>query len=177
LVAEAPDMDFYGFSFGVEGEFTPKLTGIVSGGYEIRNYSNEAEIPDGWVASVQLRWQVRAKTYLAVGYHHRIEVSREILNASYTAHRPTLTAFQEIGTQGKWTVNLSGYYELDDYDEETISRTDNLMGVSLRANYRWQPWLVASAGYDYIAFDTDLPANPSFDYEVHRFSLRVAAGY
>jgi hypothetical protein len=182
-IPEAPDLNAYGVSLGAEGDFTPKLTGVVSAGYELRDYADNSDVPNGLIASAQLRWQARPKTSISLGYQHRIEVSRELLNASYTAHRPLLSIVQEVGTHGRWTVNLTAYYEFDDYegeflvDNQLVPRADNLFGVSARANYRWQPWLVASAGYDFFAFNTDLPVTPSYDYEIHRFSFRVAAGY
>lgn len=178
---EAPDLTSYGVSFGAEGQFTPKLTGVVAGGYEMRNYSDGEEIPDGWVATVQLRWQARAKTMVLVGYRHWVQVSREAVGLSYSAHRPTVSIRQEFGTQGRWSATLDGYYQFDDYDNafivngESIQRQDNLGGVALRASYRWKPWLTASAGYDFIHFDENIPTIPNYD--VHRFSLRLLAGY
>lgn len=179
LVREAPDLTFYGFSVGAEGEFTPKLTGVVSGGYEFRDYEDDTEVPNGWVASVQLRWQARPKTVVSVGYRHWIEVSRETVGNSYTVHRPTVAVTQHLGTQDRWTVGVEGYYQLEDYDETSrfadVQRKDTLAGASVRASYRWQPWLLASAGYDFRLYDGNVPTIPT--YEIHRFSLRLAAGY
>ncbi|MBX3746786.1 MAG: outer membrane beta-barrel protein [Verrucomicrobiae bacterium] len=179
LVREAPDLTFYGISVGAEGEFTPKLTGTVSGGYEFRDYEDDTEVPNGWIASVQLRWQARPKTVVSVGYRHWIEVSREVVGSSYNVHRPSVAVTQQLGTQDRWTLGVEGFYQLDDYDETSrfsgVARKDTLGGASARASYRWQPWLVASAGYDFRIYDGNVPTIPT--YEVHRVSLRLAAGY
>lgn len=178
----APDLTFYGFSFGAEGDFTPKLTGLVTGGYELREFSDDSDVPDGWVASVQLRWQPREKTTVVVGYRHWIQVSRERFRSTYTAHRPTIGIHQDLGTQDRWSVDLNATYQFDDYSNpiavgggESILRRDDRWSFSLRANYRWKSWLVASAGYDFLKFEDNFPNIPTYD--VHRLMLRLAAGY
>ncbi|MBL9135246.1 MAG: outer membrane beta-barrel protein [Verrucomicrobiales bacterium] len=186
LAREAPDLNYYNFVIGAEGDFTPKLTGIVSGGYEIREYADGTDVPDGWVANLLMQWRPRAKTSLSVGYRHWIEVSREALGYIYNAHRPTVSIRQEFGTQGRWTAMLDGYYQIDDYDREVrdfgrdpsgplVKRVDHLGGIGARLAYRWQPWFTVTAGYDFLMYEDNLAAVPN--YEVHRFSLRLLAGY
>jgi hypothetical protein len=181
VASEAPDLFSYGFSIGAEGDFTPKLTGVVTGGYEFREYSDDSEIPDGWVATMQLRWQWRPKTILALGYRHWIQVSRETFGYAYTAHRPSISVIQALGTRDQWTVNLDAYYQFDDYEREVldqgrpVQRTDDIVAGALRVSYRWQPWLVASAGYDLRLYEDNISTIP--DYAVHRFYIRLAAGY
>ncbi|MCC6234179.1 MAG: outer membrane beta-barrel protein [Verrucomicrobiales bacterium] len=180
-VPEAPNLNQYSFSIGAEGEFTPKISGQVSGGYEIRNYEDEREVPDGWIAGLQLRWQARAKTRVTLGYRHWIQVSRENLGLVYNAHRPTVSVLQQFGSQGRWSANLDGYYQFHAYDGlvvvggRSIERDETLAGLALRASYRWQPWLLLSAQYDFFTYEGNLPTVPNYD--VHRFTLRMAAGY
>ncbi|MGE3309427.1 MAG: outer membrane beta-barrel protein, partial [Limisphaerales bacterium] len=183
-VATAPEVDSYSFQAGAEGEFTPKLTGTVAGGYEIRRYSDDSDIPDGWVADFQLRWEVRPKTALAAGYRHFIQVSREARAIPYTAHRPTASVVQELGTEGKWILSLDGYYQFNDYQgdfrdpgppDRMVARTDEYYGGGLRATWRWQPWLRATASYEYRHYADNLIAVPNYD--LHRISLRLTAGY
>lgn len=186
LAREAPDLNYFNFVIGAEGEFTPKLTGLVSGGYEIREYADDTEVPDGWVANLLLQWRPRPKTGVSVGYRHWIDVSREALGYIYGADRVTLSLRQELGTHGRWTAMLDGYYQIDNYDREVrdfgrdpsgpyVRRVDHLGGVSARMAYRWQPWFTVSAGYDLLMYDDNLESIPN--YEVHRFSLRMVAGY
>ena len=177
----APDLTSYAVSLGAEGDFTPKLTGMISGGYEFRDYADGSPIPDGWVAETQLRWQARPKTAFTLGYRHWIQVSRESVAYAYDADRVTASASQELGTQGRWTLVLSGYYQFDSYTQDAIvngvpvERTDELAGLSFRANYRWQPWLTVSGGYDFYTYTDNISTIP--DYDVHRVSLRLVAGY
>jgi hypothetical protein len=186
LAREAPNLSYYNFVVGAEGDFTPKLTGLVSGGYEIRQYDDDTDVPDGWVANLRLQWRPRAKTTVSVGYRHWIEVSREALGYIFNAHRPILSLRQELGTEGRWTATLDGYYQIDDYDRAVrdigsdpsgplVQREDHLAGVSLRMGYRWQPWFTITGGYDFLIYEDNLTAVPN--YEVHRFSLRLVAGY
>lgn len=178
---EGADLTSYSFSVGAEGDFTPKITGLVQAGYEIRSYADDTEVPDSWIATTQVRWQARAKTALALAYRHAIEVSREAVGYAYMTDRATLSISQELGTQGRWIVNLDGYYQFNAYDRDfpadggLVRRKDDLAGVSARGSFRWKPWLVTSASYDFVTYSDNL-SNVQ-DYDVHRISLRVAAGY
>ncbi len=180
-VANAPDLSHYGFSIGIEGEFTPKLSGLVSGGYEFRSYEDDTDVPDGWVANARLVWLARPKTTVTLGYRHWIHVSQEVFGYAATAHRVTLGIRQEIGTQGRWTANLFGWYQISNYERDVllngreIQREDKLAGVTLSASYRWYSWLVASVAYDFRTLDDNIPTIQN--YEVHRVSLRLLAGY
>ena len=184
LAAQAPEVDSYSFGAGAEGEFTPKLSGMVSGGYEIRQYSDDSEIPDGWVADLRLRWQMRPKTTLTAGYRHFIQVSREARAIPFTAHRPLVTVEQELGTMGKWIVALDAYYQFNDYQGEFVDpgpprrmvvREEDFLSTGLRVSWKWQPWLLATAVYDFRSYSDNLSSVP--DYDLHRISLRLTAGY
>ena len=186
---KAPDVDTYSIAAGAEGEFSPKLTGTISGGYEMRQYSDSSDIPNGWVADFQLRWQVRAKTTISGGYRHFIQLSREARAIPYTAHRPTASVVQELGTKGQWTVAADAYYQFNDYQGEFpdrdievpnspveyIMRTDEFLGFGFRAIWRWQPWLTFSGTYDFRKYADNMESIP--DYDLHRFSIRASAGY
>jgi len=177
----APDLTSIGISLGAEGDFTPKLTGVVSAGYEFRQYADGSEIPDGWITETQLRWQARPKTTFNLGYRHWIQASREAVAYAYSADRVTAGATQELGTQGRWSLNLSGYYQFDSYDRPVIvggkpvDRGDDLAGLNFRASFRWQPWITFSGGYDFYTYGDNIPSVP--DYDVHRVSIRMVAGY
>ncbi len=178
---DAPHLTAYGFNLGAEGEFTPKLTGSVTGGYEMREYSDGSEVPDGWVASLLLKWQPRVKTGVSVGFRHWIQSVRDASGIAYTADRLFVSVSQELGTQGRWSVSLAGYYQFHEYSEDYIiggvrvRRADDLGGFNVGGSYRWTPWLTAIVGYDFSAYSDNVPSIP--DYDVHRISLRLSAGY
>lgn len=175
---EAPVMDLYGISVGAEGDFTPKIIGVVSAGYEMRSYSNGNDIPDGWTANVRLRWLARAKTTLAVGYSHVVTASRDAVGFAYDAHRPTVSVTQQLGTQDRWILNLEGYYQIDEYlssGQNSTDRKDDLLGLVLAGTYRWKPWLSLTALYSFSSYSDNIEQIP--DYAVHRFTVRLATGY
>jgi hypothetical protein len=180
-VPDASDLTSVGITLGAEGDFTPKLTGVITAGYEFREYADGSEIPDGWIAEAQLRWQARPKTSFSLGFRHWIQVSREAVAYAFDADRVTVGATQELGTQGRWSLYLSGYYQLDSYDRDfvfggvPVDRSDDLAGVTFRASYRWQPWITFSGGYEFYTYGDNVPSIP--DYDVHRLSLRMVAGY
>ncbi len=181
LAREAANLSQYGFSAGAEGEFTPKLSGQISGGYEFRSYADDTEVPDGWIAGLQLTWRMRPKTLVSLSYRHWIQVSRESLGQVYNVHRPSVSVTQQFGSRGRWSAILDGYYQTHAYDRPflvaggPVERDETLAGTALRLNYRWREWLTLSAQYDFRSYDDNLPSVPN--YEVHRFMLRMAAGY
>ncbi|MBL9127477.1 MAG: outer membrane beta-barrel protein [Verrucomicrobiales bacterium] len=182
--AAAPEVDSYSMAIGAEGEFTPKLSGMVSGGYEIRRYSDDSDIPDGWVADSRLRWQMRPKTTLTVGYRHFIQVSREARAIPFTAHRPMVSIEQELGTMGKWLAAVDASYQFNDYQGEFVDagpprrmvvREEDFLSTSLRVSWKWQPWLLVTTAYDFRKYSDNLSGVPNYD--LHRLSLRFTAGY
>lgn len=178
---DAPDLSAVGFSLGAEGEFSPKITGVITAGYEIRSYEDSTDVPDGWITNVEARWQARPKTVLALGYRHWIMVSREARGIAFTIDRPYLSLTQQLGTQGRWTVTGDGYYQLQDHTSNygifgsTEKRQDDLYGMGFSTAYRWTPWFTTSARYDFQSYTDNIPSIP--DYDVHRFTLRLSAGF
>jgi hypothetical protein len=180
-VQKPATLSAYGINMGAQGEFTAKLTGTISGGYEFREYEDGTPVPDGWVANMSLRWQIRAKTAATLSYRHWIQVARDAQGTAFSADRPSVGLTQQLGTQGRWNVAVDGYIQFHDYGDgfltgaTRIDRSDDLAGCSVTTSYRWTPWLTTSAAYDFSTYSDNVQGIP--DYEVHRFSLRVVAGY
>ncbi len=178
---ESPILSGLSFGVGAEGDFTPKLTGIISGGYQMREYDDATEIPNGWVAEARLSWALRAKTTLSASFRHSIQVSREARAVPYEADRAGIGATQEFGTQGRWTATIDGYYQWDTYDRPVnigtaiVDRSGTIMGATLRTSFRWKAWLTLIGSYDFLTYSDNIPA--IFDYDVHRFTLRAVAGF
>lgn len=178
---EAPDLSSLGFSLGAQGEFSPKITGLITAGYELRDYEDGTEVADGWIASVEARWQARAKTLVAVGYRHMIQVSQELRGVAMIIDRPYVSINQQIGTEGRWNVILDGYYQLQDHNSDyaifgaTETRQDELFGTGFQVGYRWTAWFNTTARYDLLSYSDNIRTIP--DYDVHRFTLRLSAGF
>lgn len=179
--ADPSTLSAYGISMGARGEFTPKLTGVISGGYEFREYEDGTAVPDGWIANTSLRWQIRAKTAINLSYRHWIQVARDARGTAYTVDRPSIGITQQIGTQGRWTLNLDGYLQYHDYGDgflvggRRVDRSDDLAGVTASTSVRWTAWLTATASYDFSTYSDNIASIP--DYEVHRIALRLVAGF
>jgi hypothetical protein len=178
---DAPDLSSLGFSVGAQGEFSPKITGLITAGYELREYEDGTDLPDGWIANIEARWQARPKTLVAVGYRHMIQVSQELRGVAMIIDRPYASVTQQIGTEGRWNVVLDAYYQLQDHSSDyaifgaTETRQDDLFGVGFQAGYRWTPWFNTSARYELLSYSDNIPSIP--DYDVHRFTLRLSAGF
>lgn len=178
---EAPTLTGLSFGLGAEGDFTPKLTGLISAGYEMRSYADSTEIPDGWVAEARLRWAARPKTGVTVAFQHAIQVSRETQAYPYGENTVSAGVTQELGTQGRWTAGIDVLYRWDTYDRlisignTSVTRANTIVGVASRVTYRWQPWLTLIGSYDFSMYSDNIPT--IFDYEVHRISARVVAGF
>jgi hypothetical protein len=178
---DAPNLSSLGFSVGAQGEFSPKITGLITAGYEVRNYEDGTDLPDGWIATVEARWQARPKTLVAVGYRHLIQVSQEVQGVAMIIDRPYASVTQQIGTEGRLTIGADGYYQYQDHSSDyaifgaTEKRQDDLFGAGLQASYRWTPWFNTTARYDFLSYSDNIRSIP--DYDVHRFTLRLSAGF
>lgn len=171
----------YGVSLGAEGEFTPKLTGRIAGGYELREYSDGLPVPDGWIADASLRWQMRAKTMATLSFRHWITVAPDSLGTAYTGDRIAVSISQQFGTQGRWSATAEGYLQQHEYGDgfllggARVERADDMAGCTASTSYRWTPWLSTVADYLFGHYTDNIPGIPNYD--VHRFTVRFVAGY
>ena len=70
------------------------------------------------------------------------------------------------------SLDISGYYRREDYNEEYADRVDNTLDLSAGINWTPLKWMTLSTYYSYTNFDTD--AGFRNDYEENRVAVTVS---
>ena len=171
---KSPHAEFFGGFVGVKGDFTSRLTGMVKGGYEARDFSDGTPAPSSPVVEVSLDQKFSEKTSAALTYSRRNSVSVQVIRQAYTADAVTAQLTQVLSSNGKLVGSLSGSFENDGYEEVGgFSRTDVAYRARAALTYNLQLWLTASLSYEFEGYRS----NAVIDYDVNRVTLRVALGY
>lgn len=139
---KGPHSEFYGGYVGIKGDFTARITGSVKVGYETRTF------PDGSGASASgtgspiveatLTYAPTLRTQLTLTYSRKTDISQQFGQQAVTADTIGLTALQNLGTSGKWFVQVAGNYLISDASDLTSTfnvRTPNTTGVLLDPRY------------------------------------------
>ena len=171
--SKIPDLSFVGGSFGVRGNLTEKLSGVVKAGYEIRRFSDNSSAPSAPVANLSLNYRFSNKTSLSLDYARLYDVSIQFAKVSYTANSLTAQLSQAIGSNGKWRASLGGSYSTFEY--ESGSSPYNRYSANFGLAYQVQVWLTANLGYSFDRIS--YVSSGSAGYDINRISLSLALGY
>lgn len=171
------DLTFVGGALGVRGAFTLKIAGSVRVGYEAREFEDGTGTMNSPVAAVSLDYRYSPKRNFVLQYIRRQDVSIQFDQQSYTSDHVSLSLQQKIGTGGKWTARLGGYYTAYDYEASALSRDRSYEVVSMNFNvaYQIQVWLSASLGFDRTSVQAQSTGVSSYD--VNRVTLSLSVGY
>lgn len=171
------DLTFAGGTIGARGTFTPKVTGNVRVGYETRAFEDGSGDSAAPVAIVGLNYQYSAKRSFSLNYARRQDVSIQFDQQSYASDSVNLQLSQKIGTSGKWSARLGGYYTLYNYDATLTSpeRSYEVYSLNFSVAYQIQLWLNASLGFDRTSILAESAGSSSYD--VNRVTLSLSVGY
>ena len=172
-----PSIPFFGGAVGARGTFTPKITGTVQVGIEVRDFKSGPSLPPAPVANLGLSYRLSEKTTLSLNYVRRQDVSVYYQQQSYTSDVISLQASQALGSKGKWRATLGGYYAMYNYDTTTFlgQRDYDVYTINFSLAYQIQLWLTASLGLDRTSVLEGGAGTGSYD--VNRMTLRLAIGY
>ncbi len=174
---KGPHLDTLGGFIGASGEFHPKLTGTVKGGYETRSYGNSSDEIATPVVEASLTGKIDDKTTASLNYSRRSSVSVQTANQSYASDVVTAGLGRVLSSDGKLVARLGGSFELDTYEDfgAFSRRNDKHYRASFGLTYNLQLWLSTSIAYEfekYVSSDRTI-----IDYDVNRVTLRVSVGY
>ncbi|MEW6156845.1 MAG: outer membrane beta-barrel protein [Verrucomicrobiota bacterium] len=174
-----PHSQFYGGFIGARGAFTPRLSGTIKVGYEVREFSDNSPAPSAPAFDTTLTYAYSDKTSFALTYSRRTGVSTQFGREASIRDLLSLQVSQQIGVTGKFVGTAGVSYQLTDYERvgATINRNDKWFKGFASFNYRVYLWMTASLGYEYERFDTSLQSQGIIDYDVNRVTLRLAVGY
>jgi hypothetical protein len=179
VTPKPPHSQFYGGFIGARGPFTPRLSGTIKAGYEVREFSDDSPAPASPAFDASLTYNYTDKTAFTMTYSRRTGVSIQFARESYTRDIVSLQVNQQIGVTGKFLGTAGGSYQLTDYERFDLirNRNDKWFRAYANVSYRIYLWMVASLGYEYERFDTSLQSQGIIDYDVNRVTLRLAVGY
>lgn len=170
----ADSNDHY-FNIGARGEFTPKLTGEFTVGYNMRHLSNVVTLTGGQKIGKnqqepgvegRFNYAITPKTSLQLGASNDYGTSPQGLQQKNTS----VNAGVSIEVDSQWSFNGGVSYRSIDY----YTRTDNYTEASVGAGYILNTYVKFNAGYTYRNNDSDAKGN-SFKGNV--FSLAAIVRY
>ncbi len=172
----SPDQDIFGGFVGVRGNFSPKLTGTVKVGYEVRDFASGGTTEIGESSgltksspamSASLVYALGPKTAFNLGYDHFTGASFQLAGQAYVYDRLDLLVSQALGSGGVWAVSAGGGASMGRFDEiRTVNesgtvtaiypkRTDLFFTPTARLTFKPRSWLTATLSYEFDRFDSD----------------------
>jgi len=174
---DGDNADYDEANAGINGEWFPKVTGLLKVGYQWRDY--EVAPPfDGGVATLSADWAALERTTVKATGRWGVDESTFENNRYYRFDALELEVIQGIGD--KWSVSVSGSHERNMYSEDVTTETssgerdDNIWQARMTGTYQIQDWLSARAGYHYKSRESSFD---EFDYDNNRYSVEVAATF
>lgn len=162
---------------GVEGQFTPKLSGIAKVGYQERDYRDPEQSDfGGMVASVLLTQTFSTYTHLDLGWKKTIRESTYTNSNYYKINRFWFRLGQQLNY--RITAGLEGSYRDHSYPDispgEQQRRHDDLWAIGCDLTYRIQSWLKVNLAYHHFYRDSNISG---LDYYDDRIILKLSSYY
>ncbi|HTI69829.1 MAG TPA: outer membrane beta-barrel protein [Candidatus Limnocylindria bacterium] len=202
----SPHSIFYGGYVGARGTFSPRITGSVKAGYELREYPSIADSAVGAPAfEFDVNYALGPSTQLGLNYSRKTSASSQVANQSFVYDSVKFTANQGLDGAGFWWALFSAKYIHDEFNstpgfgsfyvpngpggylllqQGTVDygRTDDQIIMSIGVQYVPRPWLRASLTYEYETYtptfsDSRLQGITLPEYDNHRVILSLNLGY
>jgi Putative beta-barrel porin 2 len=178
---EASDRNYTsnGFTVGLNGRLTAKLSSTMFVGYTLQNADNSNQVAySGWVTGGGWTYTPTEKTTISLSTLRATQASTDGSNPYYV----TTSAFLSAGVQvlPKVTVNarlgggVNDYPTKDTINGKTDWRQDSFGVAGVGITYAIQPWL--SVGLDYLRTSRDSNFS-SFNFVDERISGRVTVQF
>ena len=196
----------YGGYVGARGTFTPRLTGSVKIGYETREFTGIRTGGNGGgvAAGVGLTYSPTQRLLVSLNYDRTVGVSAQFSGQSYVSSVFGVSATQQLGTKGIWSVvgraglsfyNYSGLTGLGVGVVETplgpvpvvfttdLGRNDETYTASVGVVYQPRPWLSSSLTYAFEKYTAQFPdayteqVTGLNNFLVNRVILQVSVGF
>jgi polysaccharide biosynthesis protein VpsM len=163
---------------GAHGEFTPKLSGSFSVGYETRRVADSPKL-DIFAFNGAFAYAITPKTNATLSLSRSFNVGALGSNTTDTVYRLGVTS--DLSPQ--WQLSASLGYLNSNYGDAIfredplatpVNRTDHTWEGSLVATYIYTQWLTTSASYN---LHTNNSTIPTVDFTDNVFSLSVGLRY
>jgi len=141
----------YNFMGGVKGEITAKITGIIKGGFGIKEYDGDAARKgfQNFVMHTALLYDINDRTDLSLTYYREAYESIYENNNYYTGDHILANLSYKFG--GNFLAKLDGMFFNNWYPSPGPTmqkkRVDQEWAAGTGLDYAWREWLVAGVGY------------------------------
>ncbi|MCM8795278.1 MAG: outer membrane beta-barrel protein [Candidatus Omnitrophica bacterium] len=159
--------------FGLKGEITSKITGIMKAGYQYRIYRSRAD----WnkpVLGIDLHYQFKERTAFLLKLEKTAKQSINVNQNYYDTVIMDLGIVNNFAFNPKLNLRLNGFYQDDEYVGTQPSREDKLYGLTSALQYGLKRWLYTALEYTYKERDSNIDAN---DYVNHILSLKLKGSF
>ena len=157
-------------STGVDGQITPKISGSVSVGWQIRDAERETDTESAPFVSASLAWSVNSRTSVALSASSDFS----------TLVSDQLTETQSISLQYNRqlgigiNLNALASFQTSRIRSFGLTRTDDSYSASLTASYRLNDWSALSLQANWNDQRSSLPA---FSFDRQAVELRMRFTY
>ncbi|MFC1548329.1 outer membrane beta-barrel protein [Candidatus Omnitrophota bacterium] len=146
----ARNADAYSVLVGVQGDITPKLTGIAKAGYQIKDYRHSAANDfSSAIAHIDLLYAYNDRTDFLFSYHRQAYESTDASNNYYTGDHFLTSVDYKFG--GNFIARADGMFYYNDYPNisagENKKRRDFEWALGPSIDYVFKEWLIAGVGY------------------------------
>jgi hypothetical protein len=174
---KGPHLTFMGGYVGVRGNFSPRITGYVKGGYEVREFSDDTPVPGAPVVDLSLDYKFSEKRLATFAYRRATGVSVERPTESYTLDGLNLSLTQYVGSQRRWLATFGGGLNFYNYDAAKVyaGRSDLTYQLQLGTKYLIRRWFAAGLDYEFEGYASSYQG--IIDYTVNRITLSFSLGY
>jgi opacity protein-like surface antigen len=156
---------------GLRGIISPKVTGIIKGGFKYQDYKNGQDFAAP-IAEVGLEYKPTDRIDVNFSY------LRDAIEATYTGGNyyaaDHFLADLKYDLGKNWLAKVSGKYQHNAYDKRAVGvakkREDNIFGVGCGLEYKIKEWCLLDAGYYYTQRASNIDTR---DYDQHVISSSI----
>jgi len=176
-VEQSESSTYEEFDFGIRGKITPKVTGTVRFGLQMRSFSGaNANDLTSFVAAADLEAQLTKRTKLMLGISRNIEPSATVPGAEFEATRFE-AKLSYSPARKKLTYWLAGVYEYDEYtygNYKGVDRAANFFSASVGVS--WDATKKIQLGIEYL-FWYSTSQQQALDFERNLISIHGRAHF
>ncbi len=171
------DNKYEQFWFGLKGDITPKINGVMKYGYQFRKFTNRQYLEKP-VIGFDLNYQFKERTNFLLKLKKTPDQTSYYDQNYYETSRMDLGIAHKFAFNPKLAFNMDSFYEYDNYPSpQTVAqkkRLDSLFGIKGALKYDLQRWFSVLFCYEWKERDsnTDL-----YDYVDHIISAKLVGSF
>ena len=166
----AADSTNHSFSFGLNGEYSSKLSGNIGLGYSWMDFERDSLNTDNnFVSSLNLNWTHNSKTSTSYSINRQFSPSAQ--------GSSTFSTNIAVGVNHKLTDRIRGSantnYSVIDYSlSDNSSSKLNQIGLGFGLDYNWSEMIILGTSYNFSSID-----NKSESYDRHTLEVYASGRF